>query len=302
MKNVCYLLLLLLTIGCQSEEQTPSTEETTITTEELVPAKIISLNGTITELLYEMNLGDQLVGIDITSTYPPATTQLSNLGHVSQLNAEAILALQPTAIFIDKKNEQNEVLDQIKAAGIPVHTIDIPYTLNGAVEAMEQLGELLQQEVNTANLRQKIATNQQKIEQLITKSGASPKVLFIYARGTQTLMVAGEKTFASAMIKIAGGTPAVQDFESFKPLTPEALLACNPDAILMFDSGLASLANEEEEQSAIEGLLSIKGMDKTPAGKNKNVIIMDGAYLSGFGPRASDAALELAQKIHSPSK
>lgn len=301
MKQFIYLLALLLLVSCQSEEKkvvSPKEETNLISSSN---AKIISLNSTITELLYEVELGKNIVGVDRTSTYPEAAKSVANLGHVTQLNAEAILALQPTIVFIDKKNTSNEVLDQVKKAGVAVHTIDIPFTLEGALDVINQLETILKLDIDTKELEQKIAANKAKIEAIKSNHTDRPKVLFIYARGAQTLMVAGDNTFASAMIKIAGGTPAVTAFESFKPLTPEALLSSQPEVILMFDSGLKSLSNEEEQKTALEGLLEIQGIGQTPAGKNKNVIAMNGAYLSGFGPRASAAALELAQKIHKPN-
>ena len=300
MNKIFYFLAISLLIACQAETDKTTTPLTTevIDTATKSDAKIIALNGTITELLYEMNLGNNIIGVDRTSTFPEATQSITNLGHITQLNAEAILALQPTIVLVDKKNESNEILEQIKTAGVQVEAIDIPYTLEGSIMATQQLNSLLSIETSTSALQEKITRNKAKIQAITATSEKQPKVLFIYARGAQTLMVAGDNTFASAMIKIAGGTPAITEFESFKPLTPEALLANQPEVILLFDSGLESLANEEEQKTAIEGLLAIPGMDKTPAGKQKRIIAMDGAYLSGFGPRASDAALELAQKIH----
>lgn len=112
------------------------------------------------------------------------------------------------------------------------------------------------------------------------------------------LMVAGKNTFAEYMIELAGGKHLVKEFESFKPLTPEALVQYQPEVILMFDSGLASLETDKEKNTALEQLFEVPGMAGTPAAQNKRVVTMDGLYLSGFGPRASQAVLELAQKIH----
>ena len=112
------------------------------------------------------------------------------------------------------------------------------------------------------------------------------------------MMVAGTNTFAEKMIKIAGGELAIEGIDGFQPLTPEALLQSNPESILMFDSGLKSMAEEGTETTALEQLLATPGIGQTSAGKDKNVITMEGLYLSGFGPRASDAALELARALH----
>src|SRR5690606_33743928 len=104
------------------------------------------------------------------------------------------------------------------------------------------------------------------------------------------MMVAGQNTPLDAVINLAGGVNAAQGFEDFKPFTPEALLEANPDAILMFDSGLQSIGGAEV-------ILNIEGVGQTNAGKNKKIIAMDGQYLSGFSPRLGDAVLELNQKL-----
>ena len=109
-------------------------------------------------------------------------------------------------------------------------------------------------------------------------------------------MVGGRNTSVDAMINLVGAKNAAAGLEDFKPLTPEALLETAPDIILMFSEGLASL--QDEQRSAEDALFALPALEMTPAAQNKRVITMDGQYLSGFGPRASAAALELAQKIY----
>ena len=300
MKNILWTLLaVILLSSCSNQPEADTITAAAVTSEkEEKVNRIISLNGTITELIYELGLESELVGVDRTSVYPTTATKLPNLGHMRQLNAEAILALKPTAILVDEENQDNAVLKQMAEAGITIKGIAVPQTLTGVLDVAEQLSTVLEKEFDTAKLAEKVQDNETKLKAFLAEKEEKPKVLFIYARGANMTMVAGKNTFAEKMIELAGGTHIMHEFESFKPLTPEALLAQQPEVILMFDSGLASLTNEEENKTAIDGLLAIQGMAETPAGKNKRVIAMDGLYLSGFGPRASEAALELAQKIH----
>ena len=87
---------------------------------------------------------------------------------------------------------------------------------------------------------------------------------------------------------IDGGENAVNNFESFKPLTAEAIVTANPDVILMFTTGAQSLNGVFD---------NVPGILQTNAGKNKRIITMDGQYLAGFGPRVGKAALELNEKL-----
>lgn len=290
--------LLLISNACTSEEAKSGEGKKTETSTEKKAWHIVSLNGTITELLYEFQLEDNIVGVDVTSTYPTAAKTITNLGHSSQLNTEAILALKPNLILIEDKMLGNKALNGLEAAGIKIQTIKIPPTLDGALEVAQQLEVVLDKSLETTALVTKIAENKQKLATILNAATAEPKVLFIYARGVQAMMVAGKNTFAESVIRLAGGNPIVQEFEAFKPLTPEALLEYQPEVILMFDSGLASLSDAENDKSGVEQLLGIPGILQTPAGKNRQIISMEGLYLSGFGPRASDAILELARGLH----
>lgn len=119
-----------------------------------------------------------------------------------------------------------------------------------------------------------------------------PTVLFVYARGAGMMMVAGEDTQLEKMIEIAGGKNAVSGFQEFKPLTPEAVIEANPSLVLMFESGAQSI-------SKAGGFQGIPGIKLTNAGKNNQLLEMDGLFLSGFGPRMGKALLELNQKLAS---
>jgi iron complex transport system substrate-binding protein len=123
----------------------------------------------------------------------------------------------------------------------------------------------------------------------LSKRTKKPKVLFVYARGAGTLMVAGENTPLEKMIVLAGGENAGKGFTDFKPLTSESVIAANPDVILMFTSGAQSLGPD--------GIFNVQGVSATNAGKNKALIQMDGQLLSGFGPRVAEALIELNKEL-----
>jgi iron complex transport system substrate-binding protein len=115
-------------------------------------------------------------------------------------------------------------------------------------------------------------------------------VLFIYARGSGTMLVSGAGTSLDRIITLAGARNAVTGFNNFKPLSAESLVAMNPDVILLFSSGLQSLGGAE-------GLLKMPGVAQTSAGRNKNIIAMDGELVSSFGLRLPQAIRELHDRI-----
>ncbi|TXF84387.1 ABC transporter substrate-binding protein [Neolewinella aurantiaca] len=283
-----FLLLLLGLTACGPSSEGHPEAETTGAEEQ----RIVSLNGTLTELLYDLGYGDQLVGVDVTSSYPAAANEVPKLGHVSQLNVEGMLALRPTVVFVADEAKDKPALKTLAEAGVKVVPVKMNATLDNAVVAAKTLADHLPIETDKIDAyAASIGSDKQVLETTLEGTEITPRVLFIYARGAKQLMVAGTDTEAAAMIVLAGGENAIQSFSDFKPLTPEALVEAAPDAILMFSSGLASLDGKD-------GLANIPGISQTPAFRNDHIIAMDGHYLLGFGPRAAKAANELAQQIH----
>lgn len=270
-------------VSCKKESNT-STEETTVTdtVTRKETQKIVSLNGAVTEVIAALGHEKEIVAVDVTSTYPETLKATAkDLGHVRSISIESIMALQPTLILATEKDMSPELLQKIKSSGVEAHVLKQDFTVDGTKKLVADVAGILKHEDYKA-IGEKIDNDLKKVGAL----PKSPKVLFIYARGAGTLMVAGKNTPVEKVITLAGGQNAITEFEDFKPLTPEALIKGNPDVILMFDSGLGSLGGPQ-------GVLKIPGVDKTNAGKNKKIISMDGGLLSGFGPRVGEAAVQL---------
>jgi len=253
--------------------------------------RIVSLSGAITETLYTLGHGEKIFGVDVTSSYPAESARLPKLGHVSQLNAEGILGLQPDLIIAEAAEEDNPVLQQLAQAGVVLLFVPKPNSLDAPVALATAIAEKLGDPQHKLDaLVHSVQEQQEKLEARIAGVDDRPRVLFIYARGKGNLMVAGTGTPAETMITVAGGENAVTAFEGFQALSAEGLIEARPDVILMFESGFRSL-------DGVEALLTLPGMDQTPAGHNRSVITMDGHYLLGFGPRAAAAALELSRRL-----
>lgn len=272
-------------MACNQTKETTSVSET----EQSTPAaseKIVSLNGSITEVLAALGEEKNIIGIDVTSTYPTTIKETAkNLGHTRSLSIENLLALKPTLVYGTATDLSPEQIVQLKNAGVKVEIIAQDFSVEGAKKFVETIAKTLNKE-NYTRINQEIDEALKEIKPLTS----APKVLFIYARGAGTLMVAGKNTPVQKVIELAGGVNAVNDFEDFKPLTPEALVKNNPDYILLFDTGLQSVGGAD-------GVLKIEGVSATNAGKNKKIIAMDGQLLSGFGPRVGTAAVELNKLI-----
>jgi len=272
--------LVLGLVSCSSPAKNADTDKVTEV------RRIVSLSGTITEVIYELNAEKELVAVDVTSTFPAAAEKLTNLGHIRGITAEGIVAAKPTHVLAFEDEMNPALKDQLKKLKVEVVLFKRDYTVKSAKKVITDIAKWLDKEEAAEKLTKQIDKDVASVKKL----AKAPRVLFVYARGTGTLMVAGDNTQLSEMIKLAGGTNATGGFEDFKPLTAEAVVAANPDVILMFDSGKSSLSSEG-------GILAVPGVKLTNAGKNQAFISMDGQYLSGFGPRVGKALVELNTEL-----
>lgn len=283
MKKIIFTLIAVIALAsCGSKS------EKTDVAEPEVARKIVSLNGTITEIIFDLQESDQLVGIDVTSSYPEKeTAAIANLGHLSGITAESILGLAPTHVLGFKDEVPAELIAQLEAAKIEVVLFEREYSISGVKSTIAEISKWFNKTTEGEKLANQIDEDLKGMIELKSQ----PHVLFVYARGVGMLMVAGENTQMDKMISLAGGKNAVSGFEDFKPLTPESVIAAKPDLLLLFNSGTESL-------SGGEGLLQIPGVKMTPAGINKSFLSMDGLYVSGFGPRIGKALVEINQKLN----
>jgi iron complex transport system substrate-binding protein len=281
-----FLALLSLTTACNSGSKSDGKkEEEKAKLSKTEEKRIVSLSGSVTEIIYAVGSQKELIGVDVTSTYPAAAEKLTNLGHIRKLAVESLLALNPTHVLMLEDEVSPDLKSKLKQAKIELVTFKHPNSVEDAKSLVKDVAKWLGKKEASEAIVAKIDSDIQKLAKLDKK----PKVLFVYARGAGTLMVAGENTPLEKMIVLAGGENAGKGFTDFKPLTSESVIAANPDVILMFTSGAQSLGPN--------GIFNVPGVSATNAGKNKAMIQMDGQLLSGFGPRVAEALTELNKEL-----
>jgi iron complex transport system substrate-binding protein len=249
--------------------------------------RLISIGGALTEIVYLLKANTELVGVDTTSIYPAAATRLPNVGYTRSLSAEGILALRPTQLIATEDAGPPIVLKQIVDTRIPLTILPSSHQFKDLIDRVNTIGRL----VDKTDLAQALASRlhlewsntQESISYSKTKN---IRALFVFSQNPSQLMVGGAKTSADAMIAYAGARNAITGFSGFKPLTPEAVIAANPDVILVTDQGMKAVGG-------IGGVLRFPGVGQTRAGKEQKIVSLEAMYLLGFGPRMPLAVAEL---------
>ena len=270
-----------LTLGLLLSVATASWAETT---------RIVSLGGGVTETVFALGQGKNVVAVDVSSLYPPQALAKPKVGYVRQTSAEGIASLKPDLVIAPTYLGPPAVATQLKEAGLRLEMVPEAKSIEGALKRIRAVGKILNKSAEADTL---VASIQSRITEAkaYTKDKTPARVLFIFVHGGTAMQVAGKNTTANIMIQSAGAVNVVTEFEGYKPISAEALLAAKPDIILATTRGLKAIGGPD-------GLWASPGLSLTPAGKKKALIVMDDLKLLGFGPRMGDAILELAKSIY----
>jgi iron complex transport system substrate-binding protein len=254
-------------------------------------SRIVSIGGSITEILYALGLQQKIVAVDTTSLYPPsALKDKPNVGYMRQLSAEGALALSPTLIFAIEGSGPQATLDVLKQANVPFISVPDRFSGDGIIDKIDliarDVGEPRRGACLTAAVRRDLAA----LDTLRDQIHQRLKVVFLLSLANGRPLVAGRATAADGIIAMAGARNAFDDFDGYKMVSDESIVAAKPDAILAMQSG--------EHALSAETVFSQPALAMTPAARNKNLIAMDGLYLLGFGPRTAQAARDLALRLY----
>ena len=248
--------------------------------------RLITLFGDLTEIVYALGAEEYLVARDTSSIYPAAAEELPNLGFAGALNAEAILALTPTLVIGRELAGPEGVLEQLREAGVEVVLLDELTGLDAPQIKIRAIGAALGIPQRAEALAQDVERRLAGVTVELEEHERPLRVLLVYVR-RGGLQLTGDH--ARTIIEAAGGIDAAveEGIEGWQALTPEALVAIDPEVYLVLDLGLDVIGG-------LEGLMEIPGVAETRAGRAQRVISMPDLYLLGFGPRLPEAIADLS--------
>lgn len=254
----------------------------------LVAAKIdrlISLAPNLTEIVFEIDAGDRLVGNTTYCDYPEQAKTVPKVGDTLQPNLERILALRPQLILISTSSQLEVFTKQLQEHQIPVYVTD-PHDLEGVFRSIENLGQLLNRPEQAEQLLTKLRSRSAAVEQSV--KDRKPVRVF-YQLSAEPLYTAGRDAFVTDLIKRAGGLSVTADVpEAWPRYSEESAVAARPEAIILPTGGSMGQANSDVAA----------GLKKSPAVMNGKVFKIDGDFLVRPGPRAVGGLEALARVLH----
>lgn len=246
--------------------------------------KLVAIGGDVTEIVYALGAGNELVARDSTSLRPKAVLALPDVGYMRQLNTEGILSMHPSMVLSSELAEPSLVLQQLSQNGVKVVRVPGTPSINTVPEKIEVIAAALNRQAEG----EKLITTYRSQLSTIRHDALPVKMLFVMSHGGMSSMAAGQNTAADAMITSVGAKNAMQGFSRYRPLSQEGVIASAPDILLLTADGVKTLGG-------LDQVWKLPGVAMTPAGKNKRVLVLDDMSLLGFGLQTPAVMAQLRQ-------
>jgi iron complex transport system substrate-binding protein len=254
-------------------------------------ARIITLGGSVTEIVVALGAEARIVARDTTSNHPESISMLPDVGYLRALSPENVLALDPSLILAEGDAGPPEAVDVLTAAGVPLVTVPDVTGPSGVVAKIRAVAQALDLPAEGEALAAEVAAGLAEAEARARAVTDPRRVLFVLSLQGGRVMAGGEGTEAEGIIRLAGGVNAATGFSGYKPMTDEAVLQAAPDVILMMD--------REGDLAIVDAdVLSHPALSATPAAMAGRIVRMDGMLMLGFGPRTPQAAAELHAALY----
>lgn len=246
--------------------------------------RIVTLGGTVTEIVFDLGRGQDLVAVDQSSLYPPQVKNLPNVGYYRQLAIEGVAAMLPDVVLASENAGPAQALARLRALGIHVRTVSDSGTVDSLYQRIETLAEILGREQQGYELVARIREQLQQMDSL----DAQPfwAAVLIYRAGQ--FQLAGEDTSAHHVLELAGLRNIQQTQRSYMNVSTEGLAALDPEMIVITQSSLASVGG-------MQAFLRLPGIVLTKAARAQRIVVMDDLLILGIGPRVAQAVRQLKQ-------
>lgn len=258
--------------------------------------RIVPLTGSLSEIVFTLGLGEQVVARDITATFEQAE-KLPVVTRAHDVSAESVLSLMPTIVLADTTTGPAEAIDQIRDAGIPLLVVEPAKELADVGRRIDTVAEALGVPSAGTELKQRTESRIAAVSKSIPdhRGAKKPRVAFLYLRGSASVyLLGGAESGAGSLLEAAGAVDAGKESgldKDFTAITSEALAKAAPDAILLMTKGYESVGG-------MDGLVKIPGIAETPAGMDRRIVTVDDGVLLNYGPRTDRVLAEIVEQLY----
>lgn len=254
------------------------------------PRRIVSLAPSVTEILFELELGEKIVGVTSFCNYPEQAKSKAKVGGFYDPSLEAVVSLRPDLVIGISNLGNQRVIHSLNALNISTLIVK-SFSIEGILESILTIGK----ETGTEFMAEKLVDGlRERIEKIKTITGKAkkPRVLFVFSY--EPLIVAGRETLADDLITYASGENIVRDVKGrYSRYSMEEIIFQRPEIIIT--------AAPMNISSPAKDFPKMKGWEKwkdIPAVKSKRIYPINEDVFFRPGPRIVLALERMAEMIH----
>lgn len=287
-KIVClFIVMSMLLVACSTNSNQSEKKEQS---ENHNYKRIVSLMPSNTEILYELGLGDSVVGVSTVDDYPKEVKDKKQFDAM-KLNKEALLKAKPDLILAheSQKPTSGKILNSLKKNGVKVVYVKDAQSINDMYKTFHQIGEVTGKNKEAKALIKETKANIKEVKDSIPENAKTQKV-FVEVSSEPEIYTAGKETFFDDMLNKLKVDNSFSNLTGWPKVSKEDIIKKNPD-ILISTMGIS--------KSEYEKVINQRGgFNEINAVKNNNIKAINGDQISRPGPRIDDGLKALRDAIY----
>ena len=246
------------------------------------PTRIVSLIPSVTELLFALGLDDRIAGVTVFCTEPrDRVARMPKVGREKDPDLSRIRALAPDLVIANMEENRRDVVDALRAEGVPVW-VTFPRTVVEGIGLVRELGSLTEAEAAAATLARSLEAAHARV---LARVGGRPRARVFCPIWRGPYMTVNRDTYVHDMLWTCGGDNVFADKPTRYPtVTLDEVRAAAPDVILLPDEPFRFRAVHQAD---------FNSLGDVPAVQAGRVHLVDGKLLSWYGPRIAEAVERL---------
>lgn len=284
------IMLTVALVGCRKQATFPSLATHTRC------QRIVSLSPSVTEVLFALNLGKQVVGVTKFCHYPPEAQKKSSVGGYVDPDMEMLLRLKPDLVIV--RQEQTALIQDIRNLGIPVLPVDHRDT-DGILASFTQIGRVCHRDAQATAMVHRLQAQVDAIQKKTLSARTRPSVLVVVDRDSRAdrirwAYVAGEDGFYDRLIRQAGGKNVLPTGrKGFLQISSEGILRMNPEIIIETLPSIGGVGD-----SSGDAWKQWASLPQVAAVKHHRIYLFSQDYMVIPGPRYVQVLEQFAHAIH----
>lgn len=250
------------------------------------PKRIVSLAPSLTETLFAVGAGKQIVAVTSYCDYPEDAKKIAKVGDTLSPNMERIASLRPDLVLITTSSQLEQFARRLDSLGIPLYVSD-PKSIDDVAKSAEEIGKITGHAGEGAAVAAKM---RERTEEIARRVRDLPKKRVFFIVGMEPLFTIGRDAFLTDMIDRAGGDSITKNVaQAWPQYSREAVIAEKPEVIIASGS---TPAFEKVTDTWTEIFAA------TPAGQHGDIYRVNSDLVQRPAPRIVDGLELLARILH----